>query len=116
MGRPARFDAALGPAVTLTRSMHADDTIVAISSSTAAPAGRMIVRMSGGAAGGIASSVANELPPAGEARPTLLSFADLTVWAWVYFFASPRSYTGEDLVEFHLPGNPLLARMLLDDL
>src|SRR5687767_15115441 len=76
----------------------------------------MIVRMSGGAAPRIAAGVADDLPAAGQARPAALSFADLTVPAWVYVFAAPRSYTGEDLIEFHLPGNPLLAKMLLDAL
>ncbi|MEA2711205.1 MAG: tRNA modification GTPase [Phycisphaerales bacterium] len=96
--------------------MHAADTIAAISNSVAAAAGRMIVRMSGAEARRIAASVSDDLPPAGEARRTGLSFSDLTVPAWIYFFAAPRSYTGEDLVEFHLPGNPLLVKMLLDAL
>ncbi len=30
--------------------------------------------------------------------------------ALVYLMRSPRSYTGEDLVEFHLPGSPALLR------
>src|SRR5918999_1831295 len=30
--------------------------------------------------------------------------------------SGPRSYTGEDVAELHVPGNPLLARMLLDEL
>jgi tRNA modification GTPase len=76
----------------------------------------MIVRMSGADARRIAASVTDELPPPGEARRGRLSFANLSVPAWVYLFASPRSYTGEDLVEFHVPGNPLLARTLLDHL
>ena len=90
--------------------------MVAISSSVNAPSARMIVRMSGAAARRIAASVTDELPPAGEARRVRLTFADTTVAAWMYLFANPRSYTGEDLVEFHLPGNALLARMLLDHL
>ena len=98
--------------------MHPADTIAAISSSAAAPAARMIVRMSGG--GGdpvrIAAAVVDALPPPGQARRANLSFAGLAVPAWVYYFAGPRSYTGEDLVEFHLPGNALLARLLLDAL
>src|SRR5690606_19456396 len=36
--------------------------------------------------------------------------------AWLYVFGAPRSYTGEDVVELHLPGNPLLARLVLDEL
>jgi tRNA modification GTPase len=34
-------------------------------------------------------------------------------FGWVWRFVSPRSYTGQDLAEFHIPGNPLLARMLM---
>jgi tRNA modification GTPase len=45
-----------------------------------------------------------------------LRFADLAVPATLYAFRAPRSYTGDDLIEFHLPGNPLLARLLLDHL
>ncbi len=43
-------------------------------------------------------------------------FAGFGVRAWVYLFRGPHSYTGEDVAEFHIPGNPLLARMLLDEL
>src|SRR5688500_10035167 len=92
------------------------DTIVAISSSAAAPAARVIIRLSGGNAHRLAAGVCNQPPSPGEARRAACSFAGITVPAWVYFFAAPRSYTAEDLVEFHVPGNPLLARMLLDSL
>jgi len=37
----------------------------------------------------------------------------MSVPAWVYTFVAPRSYTGEELVELHIPGNAILARMLL---
>ncbi len=47
---------------------------------------------------------------------TFLHFSNLTFPAWIYTFRAPASYTGEDLIEFHLPGNPLLARMFLDHL
>jgi tRNA modification GTPase len=40
----------------------------------------------------------------------------MSVPVWVYTFAAGRSYTGDELVEFHLPGNPLLVRLLLDQL
>ena len=92
------------------------DTIAAISSSAAAPGARMIVRTSGRDARRIATHLCDDLPAPGEARRTSCSFAGIRVPAWVYFFAAPHSYTGEDLVEFHIPDNPLLARMLLDDL
>jgi tRNA modification GTPase len=100
--------------------MRPGDTIAAISSSAAAPAARMIVRMSGGDARRIAAAAAAAaaaaLPPPGEARRSQVSFAGLTVDGWTYHFAAPRSYTGEDLIEFHVPGNPLLTKMLLDAL
>ena len=36
--------------------------------------------------------------------------------ATLYRFCAPRSYTGEDIIEFHIPGNPLLTQMLLEEL
>src|SRR2546426_563072 len=76
----------------------------------------MIVRVSGRDAHSITQALCSSLPRAGEARLVQLHFSDLRVPAWLYVFAAPRSYSGEDLVEFHIPGNPLLARMLLSAL
>ena len=45
-----------------------------------------------------------------------LRFVNLTFPAWIYRFPGPRSYTGEDIIEYHVPGNPVLARSLLDEL
>ena len=42
-----------------------------------------------------------------------MTFQGLSVPACVLSFHGPRSYTGEDLVEWHLPGNPILARLLI---
>jgi tRNA modification GTPase len=96
--------------------MTANDTIAAISSSAQASA-RIIVRISGELAHEIARRLTPDLnlEPA-CAQPARLRFASLTVPAAVYLFAEPHSYTGENLIEFHIPGNPLLARMLLDEL
>jgi tRNA modification GTPase len=92
------------------------DTIAAISSATGSAA-RMIVRMSGSEAHRIAGEIASDLTAGrGVAHRTTLRFADLDVPAWVYVFVSPNSYTAQDLVEFHIPGNPLLARMLLEQM
>jgi len=95
--------------------MATADTIAAISSAVG-PAARMIVRMSGDQARAIAALLAPAaaLSHASAARETIY-FNRLAVPAWIYSFHGPRSYTGEDLVEFHLPGNPLLARMVLDE-
>jgi tRNA modification GTPase len=96
--------------------MTSGDTIVAISSAVG-PAARMIVRASGPGAVQLAGQLAADpLPEAGTASRTTLRVNDLSVPAWLYLFHAPRSYTGEDLVEFHLPGSPLLARLLLDTL
>jgi tRNA modification GTPase len=95
--------------------MISDDTIVAISSAVG-PAARMIVRLSGPAALSIASNFAREISAAAPATATRLRLRvnDLAFPATVYCFHGPHSATGEDVVEIHLPGNPLLARMLLD--
>ena len=96
--------------------MVSGDTIVAISSAVG-PAARMIVRASGPDAARFASLLSSNAPgDAHTATRMTLRFADLSVPATLYVFLAPRSYTGEDLVEFHIPGNPLLARMLLDHL
>lgn len=45
-----------------------------------------------------------------------LAFFDFRVPAIIYTFVAPHSATGEDTVEFHIPGNPLLAKLLIDEL
>src|SRR5688500_9184630 len=97
--------------------MNADDTIAAISSA-AGPAPRMIVRLSGRDAHTIARALAdtNAEVVGAAALQARLRFAGLSVASWVYLFNGPRSYTGDDLVEFHVPGNPLLVRMLMNEL
>jgi tRNA modification GTPase len=88
-----------------------NETIAALSSNAAAAA-RMIVRASGPQA----HSILNQLCSAQDdsAARTRLSIDGMSVPVWVYRFVKPRSYTGDDLFELHLPGNPLLAGMVLD--
>ena len=95
--------------------MNLDDTIAAISSGVG-PAARMIVRVSGKQSGAIVRELGISDYTAGTACKCRISFAGLSVPAWVYCFRSPHSYTGEDSAEFHIPGNPVLVRMLLDAL
>ena len=96
--------------------MHRGDTIAAISSSVG-PAARMILRLSGPGAFNIAETidVPGNLAPSSAARVPL-TFDGFNLRAWVYVFRAPRSYTGDDLIELHIPGNPLLASRLLDHL
>jgi tRNA modification GTPase len=92
------------------------DTITAVSSATGRSA-RMIVRVSGPAAIAAGRRLCPflQIVPGTAARSELI-FQDLSVPAWIYVFAGPRSYSGEDLVEFHVPGNPLVAQMLTQEL
>src|SRR5688572_18763510 len=96
--------------------MHPGDTITAISSAVG-PCARIIVRLSGPDARPIASSLGPDLQlDQARAARTTLHFNHLAVPSRLYCFVAPRSYTGDDVIEFHLPGNPLLARLLLDEL
>ncbi|HMB95249.1 MAG TPA: tRNA uridine-5-carboxymethylaminomethyl(34) synthesis GTPase MnmE [Tepidisphaeraceae bacterium] len=96
--------------------MNTSDTIAAISSAVGASA-RMIVRASGPLAREIHQHLTSESQfIAAAAKRGRICFSDLAFPAQIYTFASPQSATGEDVVEFHVPGNPLLARLLLEEL
>jgi tRNA modification GTPase len=92
------------------------DTIAAISSAVGPVAARVIVRLSGPATPAITNAVCDPSSDAPSAARTTLRLANLACPAWLYRFRAPASYTGEDLSEFHLPGNALLAKLLLDEL
>src|ERR1051325_5502112 len=90
--------------------MNSGDTIAAISSASG-PAIRVIVRSSGAESLRIASLLTvDPLPGANGAAWTKLRFSELECPAQIYEFCAPRSYSGEDMVEFHIPGNPLPGR------
>jgi tRNA modification GTPase len=79
------------------------------------PSAVAIVRVSGTALPAILRSL-TALPPPREARVRTLDWDGYREKALVLFFPAPASYTGEDLVEFHLHGNPLLVKRFLDHL
>jgi len=95
-------------------ALHADsDTIVAC----ATPAGRggvAIIRLSGPRARQLAQGVAGTLPPARQAGVRALRDPDGTLIdrGLVLWFKAPHSFTGEDVVEFHLHGSPAVVDML----
>jgi tRNA modification GTPase len=99
------------------------DTIVAISSPPGAGA-LGIVRLSGERAIAVAEPLFRARPGARELRAvnygtTQGRFAlDRRVWvpARAYVLRAPRSYTGEDQLELHLPGAPGLLAMALERL
>jgi tRNA modification GTPase len=92
-----------------------DDTICAISSAVG-PAARIVLRLSGPAAAQLARGLGADLPGHARAQRAALNLDGLAFPAWIYQFVAPRSYTAQDLIELHIPGNPLLARRLLDRL
>jgi len=90
------------------------DTICAI----ATPPGRGgvgIVRLSGPAATGIAREMAGSLPPPRHARLAELRDADGDVidTGIVLYFASPHSFTGEDVVELQGHGGLFILQRLM---
>lgn len=95
--------------------MDPRDTIAAVSSSVGAAA-RIIIRTSGPESDAIARKLGCESGGAGSAELCRLAFSGLSVPASVLRFVGPHSYSGEDLIEYHLPGNPVLAGMLLREL
>ena len=56
------------------------------------------------------------LPAPRRAALRTLAWDGFRERALVLFFPGPHSYTGEDLVEFHLHGNPLLVKRFLERL
>ena len=100
-------------------SDSATDTIAAVST----PPGRGgigIVRLSGPEAASIAAQLVRLRQPLEHARARLadvLEDADINAArideALVTFFAAPRSYTAEDLVEIAAHGSPVVLELLL---
>ncbi len=98
----------------MTSPMPTDDTIVA----EASPPGRggvAVVRVSGPAAMTIATAVAGDLPP--DRQISLRRFRDhagqVIDKALVVAFPGPHSFTGEDVVEFHAHGGPVVVDLLI---
>lgn len=79
------------------------------------PAAVAVLRVSGT---GLATALAPllRLPAPRRATVRRLAWAGYRERALVLFFPAPASYTGEDVVEFHLHGNPLLVRRFLEHL
>lgn len=91
------------------------DTIAAISSSMASAA-RIIIRTSGSRSFALAEMLGASLDSNSSAERREIAFAGLKLPAWIYCFRGPQSYTAEDIVEYHVPGNPVLAKLLLNEL
>ena len=91
-----------------------EETIVA----PATPAGRggvSIIRVSGKEARAVGLSLCGELPEPWCFKPcsVLGEAGDLIDSGLVVFFSAPKSYTGEDVVEIHCHGNPLVVDSIM---
>lgn len=92
------------------------DTIVAQASAAGASA-RAVLRLSGPAAIAAAQLVfAAPLPRVRAQVDGPLRFGDGVLRVLALVMVAPASFTGEDTVELHLPGSPMLVRRLLDTL
>ena len=91
-----------------------DDTIVALATAPV-PAGVAIVRLSGPLALAIARDLTRlaKLPHAHMQLVTLRDGADVLDRGYVVAFHAPRSFTGEDVVEFHTHGSLAVVDRLL---
>jgi tRNA modification GTPase len=93
----------------------ASDSIIALASGSGR-AGVALVRVSGpGALGVLAHFSADLAPPARRAAVRILrdaegSFIDEALVLWM---PGPNSFTGEDVVEFHLHGGPAIVEAVL---
>lgn len=79
------------------------------------PSAVAIVRISGASLGPILAPLFR-VPEPRKAELRSLRWDGFTERALVLYFPGPASYTGEDLVEVHLHGNPLLVRRFLERL
>ena len=93
-----------------------EETVVA----PATPSGRggiSIVRISGPEASSVGVSLCGELPKPWSFKPCSILSAGGGVLdsGLVVFFAAPKSYTGEDVVEIHCHGNPIIVDLIIKE-
>ena len=91
-------------------------TIIA-SASAPGRGGVSVVRMSGEKSKAIAERMCGELSePWKFKKCSIMSSDDVVIDSgMVVFFQAPRSYTGEDVVEFHCHGNPMIVSLIVDE-
>jgi len=90
------------------------DVIAAIATAQGR-AGIGVVRISGPALGGIAAKLTGKVPaPRQATRVTIIDDAGVALDdGLALFFPAPHSYTGEDVLELHGHGGPVVLQMVL---
>lgn len=98
----------------MTRAASGTDTIAAIATAQGR-GGIGVVRISGPDAFAISRAIAGISPPPREARLVTLRDRDGEALdqALVLHFSNPRSFTGEDIAEFHCHGGPVILAGVL---
>lgn len=92
------------------------DTIFAVASA-AGSSPRAVLRLSGPAARAAANLVFEPaLPTTRAVQDGRVRIRQGSVPAMALVFVAPASFTGEDVVELHLPGSPLLLQCLQEEL
>lgn len=96
-------------------SLQGDTDTIAAPATPPGRGGVGIVRMSGPRAFELAGLVAGRLPPPRQAALRALcdGSGEILDRGLVLSFPAPHSFTGEDTVEFHLHGSPVLIGLLL---
>jgi tRNA modification GTPase len=92
--------------------MQLNDTIVALSSPQGADGIRAIVRLSGPAAWELTQSVAHIAETRIGWHDAPLEFDGLRFSGHIILFQSPKSFTGQDVAELHVPHSPALVAAL----
>lgn len=91
---------------------NAAQTIVAVSSAPGQSL-RGLIRLSGPRSWDILRDLGATLPPARQLTPTLINYGSHQLPCLILGFRGPASYTGQDLVELQVPGNPALLDQLI---
>ena len=84
----------------------------------ATPSGRggiAVIRISGSGAAVIGRGLCGALPESWSLKPCVISSpeGEKIDSGLVVFFRSPRSYTGEDVVEIHCHGSPIIVDLII---
>jgi tRNA modification GTPase len=95
--------------------MLADSDVIAAVATAQGRAGVGIVRVSGSDLSALAAAILGRVPPARTATRSLFLDADGAPIddGLAVYFPRPASYTGEDVLELHGHGGPVLLQMLL---